>query len=153
MEKERGIVERADQQRATIRVEKSSHCATCGSRDTCHSFGENEMRIEVVNTPRAKTGDLVEIAIPTRTLLKLSLIVYLGPILLLIAGAFAGQQWAHASLMDPTLPSVIWGLGAMGVSFLLLKWLDRKMRGKSSYSPRILRIVSSGDSLECDDSK
>ena len=153
MEKERGIVERADQQRATIRVEKSSHCATCGSRDTCHSFGENEMRIEVVNTPQAKAGDLVEIAIPTRTLLKLSLIVYLGPILLLIAGAFAGQQWALSSRIDPTLPSVIWGLGAMGVSFLLLKWLDRKIRGKASYSPRILRIVSSGDFLECDDSK
>ena len=153
MEKERGIVEQADQQRATIRVQKSSQCATCGSRDTCHSFGENEMRIEVVNTPHAKTGDLVEIAIPTRTLLKLSLLVYLVPILLLIAGAFAGQQWARSSLIEPTLPSVIGGLGAMGLSFLLLKWLDRKMRGKESYSPRILRIVASADFLECDDSK
>ncbi len=153
MEKEQGIVEQADQHRALIRIERSSHCATCTSRDHCHSSNDREMQIELDNTLQVKKGDSVEIALPTRSLLKLSMLVYLGPILLLLAGALAGQLWAQSSASDPTLPSVLGGVGAMAVGFGILKGVDKKMRGKPAYSPRILRILTSAGVPECADNR
>lgn len=150
MEKERGIVEQVERQKATVRVQRSSHCASCKSRGQCHTMGESEMRVEIVNTLCAKEGDLVEIALPTRSLLKLSILVYLAPILMLLIGAFLGQAWAETSSLDPTLASVIGGIAAMGLSFMGLKWLDGRMRGKAEYSPRLLKILTSAESLECD---
>ncbi|MBW2303010.1 MAG: SoxR reducing system RseC family protein [Deltaproteobacteria bacterium] len=146
MEKERGRVEQADERNIFVRIQQSSHCATCQSRDQCHTLENREMQVKVPNTLQAKEGDLVEIAVPTRALLKLSLIVYLGPILMLLAGAFLGNYWAQTASRDVTLPSVIGGLSAMGISFLGLKWMDRRIRGKMEYSPRLLRIVTSADS-------
>lgn len=150
MEKERGIVEQVEGGKATIRIQRSSHCASCSSRDQCHTMGEREMRIEILNTLRAKEGDLVEIAVPTRSLLKLSLLVYFVPVLMLLIGALLGQVWAETFSSDPTLASVVGGIGAMGLSFVGLKWLDGKMRGKVEYSPRILRILINAEPLECD---
>ncbi len=146
MEREKGIVQQAGNLTATIRIQQSSHCATCASRDNCQTLSDKDMLIEVPNDLNAGEGDQVEIAVPTRSLLKLSLLVYLLPIILLIIGAYIGGEWAVASRRDPTLPSVIGGMGAMVLSFLVLKGFDRKLRGKREYSPRMLRILSSAGS-------
>lgn len=153
MERERGIVQQAGGSTATIRIQKSSYCATCGSRDKCQTLSDRDMLIEVTNDLHAKEGDQVEITVPTRSLLKLSLLVYLLPIVLLIVGAYIGGEWAQSSQSDPTLPSVIGGMGAMILSFLILKGFDRKLRGKQEYSPRMLRILSSADAPRCGDNK
>lgn len=153
MERERGIVDQADSQKAVIHIQQSSHCATCASREDCHAMNDKVMRIEVANKLNVKAGDHVEIAVPTRSLLKLSLIVYLVPILMLMVGAFVGQQWGKDSSSDATMASVIGGISAMAISFLGLKGLDRKMRGKVEYSPRITKILSSASPPEHGDNK
>ena len=148
MERELGTVQQASRLTATIRIQKSSHCASCASRDKCQTLNDKDMLIEVTNDIQAKEGDQVEITLPTRSLLKLSLLVYLMPIVLLILGAYIGGEWAQSSHRDPTLPSVIGGMGAMVLSFLILKGFDRKLRGKRKYSPRMLRILSRS-SVDC----
>lgn len=153
MERERGIVQQVGRSTATIRIQKSSYCATCGSRDKCQTLSDRDMLIEVINDLHAREGDQVEITVPTRSLLKLSLLVYLLPIVLLIIGAYLGGEWAESTHRDPTLCSVIGGMGAMVLSFVILKGFDRKLRGKREYSPRMLRILSSAGSPQCGDSK
>ena len=114
---------------------------------------KNTLRVEVSNDLSAKEGDQVEICVPTRSLLKLSLIVYLLPILLLIAGAFTAGEWANATHRDPAMPSVLGGMGAMVFSFLVLKWFDHKLKGRREYTPRMLRVFSNANSPSCDGSK
>ena len=116
-------------------------------------LSDRDILIEVMNDLCVREGDQVEICVPTRSLLKLSLLVYLLPIVLLIAGAFTAGQWANASQRDPALPSVLGGMGAMVFSFLVLKWFDRKLKGRKEYAPRMLRLFSNGQSPQCDDNK
>ncbi len=53
------------------------------------------MLVEVSNDLQAKVGDLVEISIPEGTVLKLSVFVYLFPVIALIIGAFLGEFIAN----------------------------------------------------------
>ena len=93
---ERGIVERIDNQKAIVRVTKSSACAHCGSRDSCN-ISDRDMLVEVANDLKAAVGDSVEISVAEGTLLKLSVLIYFFPIIALMVGAFLGNYLAILS--------------------------------------------------------
>lgn len=153
MEKEEGLIEEIIGGKALVRIEKSAHCATCESRDSCHVADDRGMVIEVANELRARAGDRVEVAIPTRSLLKLSILVYLLPVLGLMAGAYAGEAWAPRLGTSATFASVALGLLVMGTVFTVLKIIDRRVRRSGEYSPRMRRILSSAaPPLQPDDS-
>ena len=106
---EEGVVEKLLQQKARIRIKRSSSCASCESRGLCLTLNDRESTLEVDNHLRAQVGDRVEISIPAQSLLKVSLLVYILPIVTLIFGAYAGQVWAQARQMAPTIPSIVAG--------------------------------------------
>jgi sigma-E factor negative regulatory protein RseC len=153
MEREEGVIEKVQDRKALVRVLKSSHCAACESRGSCHVFGGQDMQIEVNNDLHAKVGDHVEISMPTGSLLKLSVLVYLLPVVALIVGAYAGGAWASSFHADPTVASVIGGAFAVGAAFYGLKRLDRSKRDKSDYAPRMRRIMISACSPQPADSR
>ena len=153
MLREEGVVEELMQQKARIRIKRSSACASCDSRGRCHSLNEREATVEIHNRLHAKAGDRVEISMPTQSLLKLSLLVYILPIVALILGAYLGQNWAQSHQMPPTIPSIVAGGAALGLTFLVLKKLEQTAQEKSRYQPRMTRILLSGGSPETGDSK
>jgi sigma-E factor negative regulatory protein RseC len=113
------------------------------------------MLVEVQNRLQAGVGDRVEIAVPTGTLLKLSMLVYFLPIIALIVGAYAAGEWAAARQADPTLASIIGGGATLAVVFFLLQRLDRRRRARAEYQPRMTRLLASAGSppdLKIDDS-
>ena len=117
-------------------------------------LSEKTMRVEVVNDLGAKEGDRVEISVPTGSFLKLSILVYLLPIVALIGGAYGGSLWAEAQGKDGTLHSVLFGGIAMGIAFFALRRLERSAASPSSdYQPRMTRILPSESSPPCDDSR
>jgi sigma-E factor negative regulatory protein RseC len=150
---EQGIVEEVLYHKAKVRVEKSSACAHCESRGACHVSGGNAMVIEVPNDLQAKVDDRVEISVPTRSLLKLSLLVYFFPILGLIIGAFAGSIWAPSFHVQPTLASIVSGGSVMGITFWVLRGMDRSAQAKGTYQPRMRRILFSAGTRELGDSR
>ena len=72
---EQGIVEGVSGQKAIVRIEKSSACASCQSRDSCGEASGRNMVIEVANDLGAGEGDRIEISIPGGSFLILSLLV------------------------------------------------------------------------------
>lgn len=156
MIREEGMVEEVIRGTARIRVGRSSACATCESRGSCHAGSERDMLVEVQNRLQAGVGDRVEISVPSGALLKLSILVYLLPIIALIIGAYAAGEWAAARQADPTLASIIGGGATLAVSFFLLQRLDRRRRARADYQPRMTRLLVSGVSspdLQNDGSK
>ncbi|MBU2498171.1 MAG: SoxR reducing system RseC family protein [Proteobacteria bacterium] len=145
MVREKGIIEKVAQQMAVVRIRKTSACATCESRGACQMHGAKEMLVEVRNDIRAKVGDCVELSIPTRSFLGISLLVYLLPVLALILGAYVGGAWAESSTVSPTLASIVGGAAALGISFYALRVLDASIRRKKEYLPRMTRIVINAD--------
>ena len=148
MEIEEGIVEKLSKRKAFVRIQQSSACATCSSKDSCDINSEKKrIVIEVSNDLQAGIGDRVEISMPESSLLQLSLLVYLLPVVALIAGAFLGSAIGHKFDMDATLASVVFGILAMAIVFSGLKWLDSLSDFREKYYPRMTRIILSASSL------
>ena len=140
---EEGIIEKTSKRKAMVRIARSAACATCNSKDSCGVSSDKKIVIEVTNDLQADVGDRVEISMPESSLLKLSLLVYLLPVVALIAGAFLGAELAAVLNMDSTLSSVIVGCSAMAIVFGVLKWLDGISNFKEKYYPRMTRILIS----------
>ncbi len=139
---ERGIIERVKADMATIRVMRHSACEHCDSKGACDIFEGKEVFIDIPNTLNAKIGDEVEISVTGGSLLKLSIMVYFLPVLALVLGAFLGGRIGpHMGLSAP-LASILAGGAAMGITFLLLRLLDRSSKGEENYAPRMTRIVA-----------
>jgi sigma-E factor negative regulatory protein RseC len=151
--KEKGVIEEVVGEKATIRVMKTGACAGCLEKSSCHMRlgGEKPIIIDVDNHLGAKAGDFVELAIPTRNLLKLSFAVYVLPVLAFVLAAVIGSEWGHLAHLSPDVASIVFGGSVLLVSFLLLKRLDRSIRRKGQYYPRMTRIVA-GETCERDNS-
>ena len=80
------MVESISHGKAVVRIQKGGRCHNCSSREGCGVSVSGDMQIDLDNELGAKVGDSVEISLPTRSLMKLSLLVYLLPVLALIHG-------------------------------------------------------------------
>ncbi len=141
MVKEKGIVEAVAGDKVVIRITQSSSCGTCESRAACSIENDKEIRVEVKNDLHAKAGDHVEISLPAPSLFKMGMLVYLFPVLALIFGAGIGHLSAGYLEMDANLASITGGIAALGISFAVLRIIDRSVRSKPEYSPRMTRII------------
>ncbi len=149
---EEGVVLETSNQKALVRIQQGSACASCGSRDSCDISSGKNMTIEVSNDLKAKIGDLVQISLPESSLLKLSFLVYLLPVIALVAGACVGAKLAGLVNMDSTLASVVAGCSAMAIVFCVLRRLDGISDFRKKYYPRMTRILTSAPTLLPSDS-
>jgi len=153
MPTEKGVIEKADKEKAFVRVQKNSACAHCGSRGMCQIDNEREMVVEVENRLGARQGDQVEVMVPTGSFMKISLMVYMLPVLAFMFGAFMGDNLASRLSLNPSLAAIMGGTGLMVIFFYLLKKLDKTISRKKRYMPRIIRILgprNNGGDEKCD---
>ncbi len=142
MVRERGVIETVTGKRAMVRIQKSSACSACESRDSCGATSGNGMTIEVANELMASEGDVVEISISSRSFLKLTLLVYFMPVVALIAGACLGDELGVRIGFNATLAAILTGGIAMGTTFFALRRFDHYQRQKRSLSPKMTRILA-----------
>jgi sigma-E factor negative regulatory protein RseC len=139
---EQGVVEEIVQQKAVVRIQKSSACAGCESRGSCMTMEDKIVMVEVANELGANVGDIVELGMGSGSLMKLSLLVYFFPVIGFVAGAFIAEAWAESLHMDSTTASLLGGIIAMAITFFVLKWLNRGAQDKGEYRPRMTRILA-----------
>ena len=154
MVREEGTVQKVLPGKALVKMQRHAACEHCDSRGSCDIFEGKEMEIEVINHLDAKEGDRVEISVPGRSLLKLSLFVYFIPVVALVIGACIGQVLAPEMGMSPPLASITIGAITMGATFWVLKRMDKFVFAKENYTPKVTKILASPiDRLEVSDSK
>ena len=144
MIKEKGVVEKIARRKAVVKLRRSAGCDACEARGSCHAEGEKEMRVEVENELHAREGDTVEVSMPTRSVAKMALVVYLGPVAALIAGAFAGDALGRSIPWNSPLAPVVGGLVLLAASLLALRGYDRFARSRPEYHPRMTGILATG---------
>ena len=149
---EQGIIEKVTDQKATVRVRRSPACANCSSKISC-DISNRDMLVEVFNDLKAKVGDRVEISIPEGTVLKLSVFVYLFPIIALMIGAFLGEFIANSLQSKSSWPAILLGIIFFGLAFFVLKIFERKKMSGGDYSPKMTHIVVHVSSPQPCDSK
>ncbi|HDR16852.1 MAG TPA: hypothetical protein ENN79_15480 [Desulfobacteraceae bacterium] len=138
---EQGIVEKTDEGSAWVRVERSSACASCPSRTECKvEFGKGVV-VKAENTTDCRTGDMVRLSMPADSFLKSTFMVYILPVLALVAGAYIGMEIIHIEGMSRDAASAAAGFGAMALYFLFLRRADRKRSRNPRFSPRITAVI------------
>ncbi|MDM8525271.1 SoxR reducing system RseC family protein [Desulfococcaceae bacterium HSG8] len=130
---------------AWVRTTKTSACESCAAKDGCHTLGGGkEAEIEAINMIGAKTGDNVVIGFENSSLLKASFLVYVFPIISMMAGAVIGQEVAPNYDFSASALSMILGFLFFFLSFLLVRLIGNRMSEKENYRARIVRIKKQG---------
>ena len=126
-----GLVTSVTDGTAQIRFLRGSACAHCGA---CLTVGDSEMEISLPNTLGAKEGDRVAVDLSPKRVVQASLIAYAVPLVLLIAGVIIGSRFAD--WMGLAL-----GLVACGISYLILRFVEKKSAKSKNFQPRMTRIL------------
>jgi len=100
-----------------------------------------EMEVQAVNTAGAQAGDRVIINFKTASLLKLSFLLYIFPILAMFAGALLGQTAAPFLNIDATALSVICAFLFFVLAFGLIRLGGNRLAQKDEYRPKVVRIL------------
>ncbi|MBZ0104982.1 MAG: SoxR reducing system RseC family protein [Sulfuricella denitrificans] len=143
-----GVVVRLGADGAYVETTRASSCGTCSSQKSCGTssmsqlLGSKTMSFLVMNPIGAAVGERVVIGLEEPALLKSSLIGYVLPLMLLMAGALGGSQLAPAGAAQDLYP-VIGAAVGLGLGIAALKWVAWKTRGQKQFHPVILRRVFS----------
>lgn len=129
---------------AWVKTTRSSACESCSSRHACQGEvgggDDMEMEVEAINTVAARVGDRILLNIKTASLLKATFLLYVFPILAMIAGAMLGQSVAEMRGSDPSAMAALFGFLFFGLAFIVIRVTGRKLSKDSDYKPEIIKI-------------
>lgn len=137
-----GVVEKIKGKMALVRIERSSACESCDSKGSCGITGGRQVKIEVLNRLGAKEGERIELSMPRGSLLKASAAVYLVPVFGLLAGAIGGEGLFSLVGFGPGASTGAGALIGLGVGLGLVVLLDRLVRSRPDYHPRMTRVIA-----------
>ncbi len=141
-----GIVIETTGRSARVSAPRRGVCDGCADRSSCsfeNALGEDKPEmVEVRNPVGAQPGQTVEFDLPGHTELGVSLLVWVVPLIGLVAGAaFFATLHERLSLGEDVATLLGAGVG-FAAAFLPVVLLDRLAAGKSRYVPSILKVVS-----------
>ena len=117
-------------------------CDCCKSRSACSTIGGGEtMEAEALNTANARVGDRVLLNIPSKSLWKISFILYMIPLIFLIAGIIIGMKLAANYSLEPELGALLLGVVGCILSFFLIKLFAQQVRKNKEYTPEVVKII------------
>jgi len=137
------VVELKGKHTVVVMCRKSSLCQHCASSGMCAIGDDSSSRlVEAQNMLGATIGDEVCISTTTRSFLQSSFLLYIVPLIALVAGAIAGKLVGEnlPTGLDPNLLSAIFGIFFMIGSFVLLR-VGSSVLNKESYMPKVVAIL------------
>ncbi len=144
---EEGIITGTNRSAAWVKTVRSKSCESCDACDSCESNDKSkEQIVQVNNTVNARVGDRVVIGFKTGPLLKLTFMLYIFPIILLIAGAAIGQTLAPRFGTDPSITSLLAGLACFALAFVIIRRISNSLSNNKEFKPFLIRISRKKDS-------
>ena len=99
------------------------------------------MLVEADNAIKARVGDRIVLSFETSSLLKATFLIYIFPILCLIAGAVLGQVLAPALGMGASAASALIGFGFFFAALGFMKTKGNQLAQRREYKPKIIRVL------------
>lgn len=115
-----------------VRIYRKSACGDgCASCGLCKN---NENIIEVKNSVNAQIGDKVTLEISSGKLFKAAFLVYIIPLIMLIAGYYIGRIFTKNEGL-----CVLSAFLLMIISLIAISIYDRRLKGK--FTPQVISII------------
>ena len=146
---EQGLVLENRGDEALVKITRHSLCSRCAQKCPMASMEHETDEIEVLvsNPVGAEIGQLVKIEMGEKSLVTASLLIYLVPVIFLIAGYFAGI-YLSGFIYDTTpgeTAGIIGSIVFLLLSFLVVSYIDKKLGQKQKYQPVIKKIIGSSE--------
>jgi sigma-E factor negative regulatory protein RseC len=152
MIQEEGVVKEVRGDKALVLTDRKEQCGQCMARGYCEMLGGGkEMVSEALNPVGAKVEDIVRIGIPSGTVTKASMVVYMIPAIGLVGGAAIGYYIGKSCGLDSNLSTLIGSLAGIGVSMTFVRLLSNVLGKRPSYQLEITEIINPDDP-ECGES-
>ena len=129
-----GFVTEVNQDMATVRLSEHSECAQCGS-----CGGTNATHIQAQNPVHAKPGQQVIIEMQDQNMIRAAFMIYMLPLIALLAGGLLGYASAYLTGASEVLLSSSGSVLLFVVCLFFIRSYDRKMRNIQS-EPVILCV-------------
>ncbi len=110
------------------RLKACEHCGQC--------FDNNKQTLVRV-LGEAKVGDIVEVELPDKKVLALSIMMYVLPLLGLLLGLFLGNRF----LSEEGL-AFLAGLAGLAICFIGVKLFDNWLQNQRKWQPHIVKVHS-----------
>ncbi len=130
---EKGRVIKVESGVAQVEMERTSACARCG---ICLQSSGDKSILYVKDSLGARPGDEVLVSVESKEILKAAFLIYLFPLVGLIAGYFLGRT----VLGTETTGIIFAGLGFLGALFFLYQY-DKRLKAQQSRGAKIIQIV------------
>jgi sigma-E factor negative regulatory protein RseC len=139
---EEGVIVRIDAAGTWVKTIRGEFCDGCSSKGACHTMGGGkEMEVAVVNPIEARIGDRVVLKLEASPFLKATFLIYMFPILLLVAGAAVGEWISQSFRLNSPWPSMLLGFGFLVAGLGVMKIMAQRLAKKEEYRPRITRVI------------
>ena len=131
--------------RARVSTARRGLCGECSDKVACGMhMGDSVDSSEVVladNPLGARPGDVVEIDLPPTVELKVSFLVWMMPLIGLVAGAAIGSA-VHVSVgLSVDVATLLGAISGTAAAYAVLRRIDRKAAGDRRLEQRIVRIT------------
>lgn len=142
---ETGQVTALQDEFAWVATQRKAVCDTCSAQKGCGSgvlakvLGRRLTHVKVINSLGAKVGDEVVVGMDDDVLVRTSFAVYAMPLLMMIAGAVAGQMLADAlHWYYSDAATAVFGIGGLFGGFAWLRRYTRAIAADERCQPRML---------------
>ena len=127
---------------AEVLIERGDACHNCESSQFCHALSDcSKLKTSVINRAGADVGDQVVIELRTGMIFKGAFLLYLMPVIGMLAGAVSGNDLSSRMGLDPTISSIGFAFLGFALGFLIPFLFSRSMSADKTPTPMITRIV------------
>ena len=146
MAQRKGLVIRVEKDGwAQVATERKGSCDGCGPGHNCHScLSSSKIVTRVLNKAGAKAGDLVTVSLDSNMILKNAAVLYLLPIVGLVASALLGADLSVDWGVSETGTAIGFGAAGLCLGFFIAVFISKQMSADDRLTPIISRIIQSG---------
>ncbi|MEJ2635260.1 MAG: SoxR reducing system RseC family protein [Calditrichia bacterium] len=137
METEIGRVKAVQGNDAVISLQSNSRCGACSAKFSC-ALGEAMSReITIPNTLHCSVGNKVEISYKSSSKILSTFVIFLLPIVLLLAGYFLGSYEFDTQNMG-----ILGSVAGLIAGAILLWVLNRFLPRTNTFKPQMIRKIA-----------
>ena len=143
MKEQARVIKKEDGQ-SLVKIIRTSACSHCDEKcmlaEDSHEVDEMEV---LVNDPiGAEVGSMVELEMGAKPILFSAFLVYLLPLVAIVAGYFIGANIFNIFINSTEIAGIFGSISGFFLSFLLLRFFDKKAGSKSYFHPKITRVIN-----------
>lgn len=146
MRREEGVITAVEENRIEVSCLPQSGCGNCAAKGSCSiTDGAKVRKIWIPWAGKGNIGDTVEFEMEERGVVVASVIMYLFPVVTLVAGMILGNRHASSVEMDGDALMALTGFGAMALSLIIIRLSSPLLKRWNAVIPRVHRVLSSTD--------